>query len=429
MNFSNKALLLILSLSTRNAYTKNPLDEEIKEPQTSQQDKDKKIEFKISKKDRKVALDEYDKQSQEEEDEQENRKYSLKEFTEEEKILFAEVLASAPMRLQNIIESIARNEQGSEEFKQILLAGPSGSGKSTLAEAIAYKLKRKCLLVDGPSLLSHYRDQAVENLNDLFEELEKYNEKPVLIINEVNVLTDNHTSEHSDTKDTAAQLWCKLDKLKNSNDFLFIGTTNITKKMPHQLQSRFRGSTFIIDMPDAKSRRSLLKRHLQKVGLEMDSSFTEEYFDELVQKTASFSHRDLESLIKIAFSFISPNDERKTISRYLFDQAYDEYKNQTENLWDFTDPATDDERRHRENLDQQKKFYEDNKELQLKTTELNLLFQALLATQTSSNNTPTTSQAIAQFHKAVSIIFPDRKLQGKLELKKSTFSSWYEVTK
>ena len=190
--------------------------------------------------------------------------------------------------------------------------------------------------------------------------------------------------------------------------------------MPHQLQSRFRGSTFVIDVPSAEIRKRRIKVYLLHIGIVADSSFTDAYFDELVEKTVNFSHRDLESLVKIAFSFCSPN-ETKIISQSVFNQAYEEYKNQTLNLWDFSDPATDDERRHRENIELAKTHYKDNKELQIKLAEFNALFQALLAAKTSGQRTPNVKETVEQFHTAESIIFPERGPRVKVE---STWTSW-----
>ena len=276
---------------------------------------------------------------------------------------------------------MSKGEEFASRFKNILLTGPSGSGKTTLAQAIAYKLQRKCVIVHAPTLLGHYRDQAAENILKLFKELDEAGEKPVLIIDEINALTDDHTSEHSDTKHTAMQLWTQLDKYKHDKDFLFIGTTNITKKMPHQLQSRFEGKTFLIDNPSLESRRRALDFCIQALNVQKDSTCTDEYLNELAKKTHNFSMRAMEALIDtslLLFSVNSPNASAEKISKEYLEQAYLELAQEKEKFWDFTEQTTDEERRHRENLDQHEKHFKASQEFQLKIAEWNMLYQALM---------------------------------------------------
>ncbi len=187
-----------------------------------------------------AAFNEY-KKSQEAE--QKNMTYAEKEINEEEKKILAEVFANAPKRLQNIIEFIAKNEEGSEEFKQILLTGNSESNQIALAQAIAYILKKKYLIIDA---ITFSKLDAIDKLKELFEEIDKHEEKPLLIIRKLELLSSGNFSENSNARYVGTYLADKFDQFKNSEDFLFVGTTTATKKLPRELQSRFRGSTFIV---------------------------------------------------------------------------------------------------------------------------------------------------------------------------------------
>ena len=117
--------------------------------------------------------------------------------------LFEEALKNAPERVHLIINYLLKPNANKSAFRYFMLAGPSGVGKSILARAIAWKLGRNYLFVPAPVLLAHYANHTAENLHKLFASLPKFELQPVLILDEVNVLTDNHKQEHSDTGNTA----------------------------------------------------------------------------------------------------------------------------------------------------------------------------------------------------------------------------------
>jgi SpoVK/Ycf46/Vps4 family AAA+-type ATPase len=298
---------------------------------------------------------------------------NLPEISSEEKVLFEESFSQAPSLIKTLVTAILKKKAWATHCKNILLTGPSGSGKTTLAQAMAHKLNRKCLLVHGPTLLGHYKDQAAENIRALFQELETYSEKPILVIDEVNALTDDHTSEHSDTKHTAMQFWTLLDKYKNDKDFFFIGTTNVTKKMPHQLQSRFKGKTFLIDQPSCEARKRSIKFYMQKFGSEVDATCNDQYLTELAKKTTNFSQRDIETLIELAhLLYDNENTHASTkISKKYLEQAYLRIIDEDEKFWDFTTQTTDEERRHKETLAQSEKQFKESQETQIKIAEMN----------------------------------------------------------
>lgn len=293
--------------------------------------------------------------------------------------LFEEAFAQASLKVKVLVNSMLKGEQYATRYKNILLTGPSGSGKTTLAQAIAYKLQRKCIVINAPSLLGHFRDQAAENVRQMFKDLVEDKEKPILIMEEINALTDDHTSEHSDTKHTAMQFWTLLDERQHDKDFLLIGTTNVTKKMPHQLQTRFKMKTFLIDYPSLDSRKRTITFYLNKLGIQKDATCDSTYLHELAQKTVNFSQRDIEALIDtsiLLFTMENPNVITKKITKRNLDQAYSELIQENEKFWDFSEQTTDEERRHKETLAQNKQQFEESQETQIKIAEWNLLFQS-----------------------------------------------------
>lgn len=359
------------------------------------------------------------------------KKYSaVADASDENKDFYSLVFSQAPKVLKTLIEDMKNKESYALRYKYFLLSGPPGVGKTTLAQAIAFALGRKPLIISGPSLLGHYRDQAAEHIRDLFDQLHNEEEMPVLIIDEVNALTDGHTSEHADTKHTAMQLWTLLDAFSCYKDFLFIGTTNITKKMPHQLQSRFEGKTFHIDIPGFDVRRQILNNCLNKFKIIKDETCTDEYLNELAKKTENFTQRRLEILIDTAlllFSSDNPHVYPKKVSKIYLDRACEQLIEQKDKYWDFAEQMTDEERRHKESLDQQKRLHEDNTETQLKSLEASLLFQALMASITGGERTPFMKDTMEKFESVNSIIFPERKKKAEIYDEQRGLFSDYKI--
>ena len=360
-------------------------------------------------------LAEKEKARKEQELQERNQKIAISEPSPEEKILFEESFTQAPSSIKALVTGMLKKEAWALRYKNILLTGPSGSGKTTLAQAIAYKLNRKHLLIHAPTLLGHYRDQAVENIRALFQQLNEYKEMPVLIMDEMNALTDDHISEHSDTKHTAMQFWTLLDKYKNDKDFLFIGTTNITKKMPHQLQSRFKGRTFLIDHPSLEARKRSIKFCIQKLGATTDATCNDQYLEELAYKTENFSQRDIETLIDTAFLLFrmkNPNQIAKIAKEHL-EHACIKLNQENEKLWDFTEQMTTEDRRHRETSAQNKKQFEENQALQIKLAEWNMLFQSLIK-QYEKAPLQAWFKYVEALNLAKGIVFPDQKPLSKI---------------
>jgi AAA+ superfamily predicted ATPase len=350
---------------------------------------------------------------------EERRQRYLASIKEIDSSLLEESFEQAPSKLKRIIYGMLNKEKFASHYKNILLTGPSGSGKSTLAEAIAFKLQRKCIVIDAPSLLGRYRDQAAENILKLFKQIAADPDKPVLVINEINAFTDDHTSEHSDTKHTAMQLWTLVDKHSKDPDFLLIGTTNITKKMPHQLQSRFEGKTFFIENSFVDARLRAISFYMKKLHINTDGSCTDEFLKIFIEKLDVFSTRGLEALVNRAHlcSIIQNNSSRTTaISKENFEQAYQELIEERIQFWDFSEQTTDEERRHKENLAQNAKQFSEGQDLQINLAEWNMLYQALIK-PLENNNTPGLSweKLVSQLNLSKSIVLPNKKAAAKLK--------------
>lgn len=348
---------------------------------------------------------------------EERRQRFLASIAQEDVALLEEAFEQAPLEIKAIVSKILNHPEDTIHYRELLLTGPTGSGKSTLAKAIAYKLGRKFIIVTGPSLLGHFRDQAAENIAKTFKNWKNNTDKPVIIIDEINALTDEHTSEHSDAKHTAMQLWTLIDEYSQDKDFLLIGTSNITKKMPSQLQSRYMSKSYYIDNPSKEALLKSFNFRIQRMQLIKGEGCNDQYLSVLVSKLNNYSRRDILALIERALllQYMKNPDQHRMLTEECLDQAYLDLEHEKEMLWDFSEQTTDEERRHRENLKQNDKHFNESQETQIKLAEWNMLYQSLIK-PLDKNNTFSSNDAIKLLNQAKSIVFPKKQPYAKFKV-------------
>jgi len=330
----------------------------------------------------------------------------LQEIDAYDKALYEEAFAKAPPRLRALIEDKLRGREYAQRYTYIMLTGPTGSGKSTLARAIFFTMGMKADIIDGPSQLGRYRDQAAENVRKAFQEAGN-----AIVFEEMNLLADNYNSEHTDALHTAAQIWTTLDRREKEKEFFLIATGNRSKGMPHQLQKRFKGRTFFIDNPPESLRLRSLEFCMRHQGASRDETCTDAYLQELAKKATNFAQQDIRKLVDTAlllFYESNRNATKATLSKAYLEKAYEELQKEDEIFWDFSEHVTDEERRHREIMAQNKAHYEDNKETQLKSAELSLTHQAYMMSLTSLKRGISLEFVEEMLRHAVLRAFPER---------------------
>lgn len=311
---------------------------------------------------------------------------------DEDPQLLREILEAAPENLQEIINLYRDPQADKSAYRYFMLAGPSSTGKTTLAKAIAFGLGRKYMFVGAPSLQGHHRNQTTENVHTLFEQVNSHTEHPVLIIDEFNALTDSYNQEHTDTADTAKGLWILLDQQKNNDNFLMIATTNETKKMPLQLQKRFLNKIIEIGNLDVAARKRMLQSCLQRLkNIVIAADCNDAYFNDLAQRMNNFDRRTIEAVINKAMLKVRTQPNKQLTSTIL-DEAYAYTLQHVQKFCDFSEHLTDDERRHKEALQQNKEHFEKNekthkeqfeisKQLQIKSALFGVTCQARMKKQ------------------------------------------------
>jgi SpoVK/Ycf46/Vps4 family AAA+-type ATPase len=282
---------------------------------------------------------------------------------DEDPQLLREALELAPEKIRDIVQKLRDPKANKSFYRYFMLTGPSGTGKSILAKAIAHELGKKYLFVEAPSLQGHFLNETTENVYKLFKQVNQHPEHPVLILDEFNALTDTYNQENRDTADTAKGLWTLLDKQKKNDNFLMIATTNETKKMPHQLQTRFFNKIIEVEKPDIVARKRMLQFCLREhTDITIADECNDAYFNELAQRLNDCCRRTIDALINDAV-LRAEKEPNKKLTRQHLNAAYDYTLRHKEKFCDPNEHLTIDERTLRQNKEQ----FEANQQLQMKT--------------------------------------------------------------
>ena len=201
--------------------------------------------------------------------------------------------------VQNIINLLNNydkyEKQGVNIPRGLIFQGPPGTGKTLFAKAIAGECNYKFYT----AFSSDAEEATIDTLKAVFKRAEQNSSltnKPSLIyIDEIDKIayTDGRGDLDSSAREMVRFLLQKLDETKFKNKILIIASTNNYRKIPHALlrSGRF-DKKLLIDLPDAESRKEILKLYVADHPL-----FKNINLDSLALKTQGMSGADLKTLI------------------------------------------------------------------------------------------------------------------------------------
>jgi transitional endoplasmic reticulum ATPase len=176
----------------------------------------------------------------------------------------------------------------------LLLYGLPGTGKTFFAKAVAGELGLPFYVIRSSDVFQKMLGDSEKIIQGIFDTARK-NPMSVIFIDETNGLlpSRNKNDVHEVSKRVAEiileETW-GFDS-ESKNPFLLIGATNFPNEIDDAALSRF--TTCIeVELPDANTRRFILKRELGKMKIPI----ADDAYEYLVEHTESFSCRDLVSL-------------------------------------------------------------------------------------------------------------------------------------
>ncbi len=183
--------------------------------------------------------------------------------------------------------------------KGVLLVGNPGTGKTLLSRAVAGEAGVPFFTISGSDFVEMFVGVGASRVRDLFAQGKK-NAPCIIFIDEIDAVGRQRGAGlgggHDEREQTLNQLLVEMDGFESNEGVILMAATNRADVLdPALLRPGRFDRQVMVDMPDIRGRKGILKVHMKKTPLDddVDSMI-------LAKGTPGFSGADLENLVNEA---------------------------------------------------------------------------------------------------------------------------------
>lgn len=205
--------------------------------------------------------------------------------------------------------------------KGVLLIGPPGTGKTLLARAVAGEADVPFYSISGSDFVEMFVGVGASRVRDMFKNA-KQNAPCIVFIDELDAVGRQRGAGlgggHDEREQTLNQLLVELDGFGINSGIIVMAATNRADVLDSALlrPGRF-DRQIIINRPDVKGRRQILRVHAKNKRIKKDVTF-----DAIARRTPGFTGADLENLLNEA-ALLAARENQPAISMPHIDEAVD----------------------------------------------------------------------------------------------------------
>ena len=241
------------------------------------------------------------------------------------KITFKDVAGAdeAKQELEEVVEFLKSpqkyNELGAKIPKGVLLYGPPGTGKTLLAKAVAGEAGVPFFSISGSDFVEMFVGVGASRVRDLFDQAKK-SAPCIVFIDEIDAVGRQRGAGlgggHDEREQTLNQLLVEMDGFSANEGIIMIAATNRPDILdPALLRPGRFDRQIVVDRPDIKGRKEILKVHVK--GKPMGDDIELEV---IAQRTPGFTGADLSNLVNEA-ALLTARRDKKVINMPEMEEA------------------------------------------------------------------------------------------------------------
>ncbi len=250
------------------------------------------------------------------------------------KITFEDVAGAdeAKEELREVVEFLkdAKKFQavGAKIPRGVLLLGPPGCGKTLLSRAVAGEAGVPFFHISGSDFVEMFVGVGASRVRDLFETAKAH--RPSLVfIDEIDAVGRQRGAGlgggHDEREQTLNQLLVEMDGFDPNAGVILIAATNRPDVLdPALLRPGRFDRRVVVDAPDVRGRREILRVHLRGKPLDFDANEEEreKVIEGIAQRTPGFTGADIANLVNEA-AILAARRNRARISIAEFNESID----------------------------------------------------------------------------------------------------------
>jgi cell division protease FtsH len=241
------------------------------------------------------------------------------------KITFQDVAGAdeALEELKEVIDFLKNTEKvkslGGKMPKGVLLVGPPGTGKTLIAKAIAGEAGVPFFSTNGAEFVEMFVGVGAARVRDLFEQAKK-TAPCIIFIDELDAMGKTRHSNilggNDEKEQTLNQLLVEMDGFDTQGGIIILAATNRPEMIdPALLRAGRFDRQVVIDKPDRKGRKDILRIHTKKIKINDNLNI-----DTIAGLTPGFTGADLANLVNEA-ALIATRENSASVNQDHFTRA------------------------------------------------------------------------------------------------------------
>jgi len=217
--------------------------------------------------------------------------------------------------LEEVVDFLKNPEKykkmGARAPKGVLLVGPAGVGKTLLAKAVAGEANVPFFSMAGSEFMEMLVGVGASRVRDLFATAKRAG-KAIIFIDEIDAIgrmRGGLDGGHGERDQTLNQILVEMDGFEISTTVVVLAATNRGDLLdPALLRPGRFDRRVVLEMPDLKARKEILKIHAAGKPLEKGIDW-----EAVARRTVGFSGADLENMLNEA-AIKAAREDKKTIN-------------------------------------------------------------------------------------------------------------------